>query len=77
VDDEAQRVCIPEKLVRWAVEQAPERFSLYGPEPDFELKIGGDRVQFAGLGTPTRIIDVTSSPRYKSGELPTTSALTS
>ncbi len=58
VDDEAQSVRLPEKLVRWALEQAPERFSLYGPEPDFELAIGGDRVQFAGLGTPTRILDM-------------------
>jgi hypothetical protein len=40
VDDEAQCVRIPEKLVQWAVEQAPARFTLYGSDPDFEMEIG-------------------------------------
>jgi len=72
VDDEGQCVRIPEKLVRWAVEQAPERFSLYGSGPDdesgssFTLEIGGDQVCFAGLGTPTHIIDMDTGERRPS-----------
>ena len=58
VDDGAQRVRIPEKLVRWALEQAPSQFTLFGSDPDFRLPIGGPHVQFAGLGTPTSIIDL-------------------
>ena len=57
VDDERARVRLSERLVRWAVDQAPGRFTLYGAEPDFGLEIGGGRVQFAGLGTPTHVID--------------------
>jgi trimethylamine--corrinoid protein Co-methyltransferase len=56
--DEAERtVRIPEKLVRWAVEQAPSEFTLYGADPEFQMHIGGDQVNFAALGTPTKIID--------------------
>jgi trimethylamine--corrinoid protein Co-methyltransferase len=55
VDDEGQFVRIPETLVRWAVEQAPEQFTLYGP--DFQMEIGGGQTWFAGLGTPTEILD--------------------
>jgi trimethylamine--corrinoid protein Co-methyltransferase len=58
VDDDAQRVRIPEKLVGWALEQAPGRFTLFGSDPNFQLLIGGAHVQFAGLGTPTSIIDL-------------------
>jgi trimethylamine--corrinoid protein Co-methyltransferase len=57
VDDDSQSVRLPEDLVRWAVGQAPEQFTLYGSDPDFRLEIGEGHVQFAGLGTPTRIID--------------------
>ncbi len=64
VDDDGGPVRIPEKLVRWAVEQAPQQFRLYGSGPsqdaplsDFFLEIGGDNICFAGLGTPTHIID--------------------
>lgn len=53
---------IPETLVMWAVEQAPSAFSLYGYDGNFSMEIGGEQVQFAGLGTPTQIID------YESGE---------
>ena len=62
VDDEAQSVKLPEKLVRWAVEQAPSQFTIYGQEPDFQLPIGGGQETpvFAGLGTPTRIVDLDS-----------------
>jgi trimethylamine--corrinoid protein Co-methyltransferase len=56
--DEAERtVRIPERLVRWAVEQAPSQFTLYGADPDFQMQIGADQVNFAALGTPTKIID--------------------
>jgi len=60
VDDEAMSVKLPEKLVRWAIEQAPESFTIYGRDPDFQLPIGPEQEQpvFAGLGTPTRMIDL-------------------
>lgn len=59
VDPDTNAVKLPEKLVRWALEQAPSQFSFYGNDPEFRLQIGGDQAKpvFAGLGTPTRIID--------------------
>lgn len=63
VDDNAERVHIPEKLVRWAVDQAPKQFTLYGSDTDFRLEIGADQVCFAGLGTPTHIIDLDTGER--------------
>ena len=60
VDDDGQRVRIPEALVRRAVEQAPSTFTLYGSDPAFRLEIGGEQTVFAGLGTPTHVIDVDS-----------------
>jgi trimethylamine--corrinoid protein Co-methyltransferase len=63
VDDDTQCVRIPEKLIRWAVEQAPKQFSLYGTDPDFQLKIGEEQIHFAGLGTPTHIIDMDTGER--------------
>ena len=57
VDEERCCVCIPEELVRWALEQAPRQFTLYGADPDFQMDIGGGEIHFAGLGTPTDIID--------------------
>ena len=60
VDEETQAVKLPEKLVRWAVDQAPKQFSLFGIDAEFRLDIGPDQAEpvFAGLGTPTRIIDL-------------------
>jgi trimethylamine--corrinoid protein Co-methyltransferase len=69
VDDDAQCVRISEKLVRWATGQAPEQFTLYGSGPDddsgtdFQLEIGGDHTCFAGLGTPTHILDLDTGER--------------
>ncbi|NIV29925.1 MAG: hypothetical protein GWN58_10600 [Anaerolineae bacterium] len=68
VDDEGARVRIPEKLVRWAADQAPEQFALHGTTPadgttPLRLDIGGDNVCFAGLGTPTHIIDIDTGQR--------------
>jgi trimethylamine--corrinoid protein Co-methyltransferase len=62
LDEATQAVKIPEKLVRWATEQAPKQFSLYGNDPQFRYDIGTDQKVplFAGLGTPTRIIDLES-----------------
>jgi trimethylamine---corrinoid protein Co-methyltransferase len=57
VDETEKKVLIPAKLVQWAVEQAPSTFTLYGNDPDFRLTIGGENVNFAGLGTPTAILD--------------------
>ncbi|MBN1148326.1 MAG: trimethylamine methyltransferase family protein [Anaerolineales bacterium] len=63
VDDARQCVRLPEKLVRWALDQAPRQFDLYGIDADFKLQIGGGQVNFAGLGTPTHIIDMDSGQR--------------
>jgi trimethylamine--corrinoid protein Co-methyltransferase len=69
VDDERKSVHLPEELVRWAVEQAPSQFRLYGPQSEngsreaFSLDIGGDNVCFAGLGTPTHMVDTESGQR--------------
>jgi trimethylamine--corrinoid protein Co-methyltransferase len=62
VDDKAESVKIPESLVEWAIEQAPSEFKLYGNDPEFQLQLGGDQTipVFAGLGTPTRMIDLES-----------------
>lgn len=57
VDENKKQVLIPEKLVRWAVEQAPSSFSLFGNDPEFKMEIGGDQLNFAALGTPTAILD--------------------
>ncbi|MBN1453590.1 MAG: trimethylamine methyltransferase family protein [Anaerolineales bacterium] len=62
VNEETLAVRLPEKLVRWAVDQAPKQFSLFGIDAGFRLDIGPDQASpvFAGLGTPTRIIDLES-----------------
>ena len=57
VDEGSRSVRIPERLVRWAIEQAPGRFTLYGADPDFRLEIGTDQVHFAGLGVLTSVLD--------------------
>jgi trimethylamine--corrinoid protein Co-methyltransferase len=69
VDDAKCVVTLPETLVRWALEQAPHTFDLFGRDASFSMPVGGDAVQFAGLGTPTRIIDP------HSGEIRETSML--
>jgi trimethylamine--corrinoid protein Co-methyltransferase len=67
VDEASHSVRIPEKLVHRAIDQAPRQFTLYGGDPDFRLEIGTDKVNFAALGTPTKIFDT------ETGELrPTT-----
>jgi trimethylamine--corrinoid protein Co-methyltransferase len=60
IDEGTEAVKIPEKLVRWAVDQAPKEFYLHGIDPEFRFQIGGNQENpvFAGLGTPTRIIDM-------------------
>ena len=60
VDDEAMTVKLSEKLVRRAVDQAPKQFSLFGIDGEFRLDIGPDQAApvFAGLGTPTRMLDL-------------------
>jgi trimethylamine--corrinoid protein Co-methyltransferase len=62
VDDSTLAVKIPEKLIRWAVDQAPKQFSLYGIDAQFRLELGPEQVApiFAGLGTPTRMLDLKS-----------------
>jgi trimethylamine--corrinoid protein Co-methyltransferase len=63
VDTSKNIVRIPADLVRWAVSQAPAQFTLYGADGQFHLPIGGDQVCFAGLGTPTHIIDTDTGER--------------
>jgi trimethylamine--corrinoid protein Co-methyltransferase len=63
VDTSSNIVRIPEDLVRWAVSQAPSQFTLYGCDGQFRLPVGGDQVCFAGLGTPTHIIDTDTGER--------------
>jgi trimethylamine--corrinoid protein Co-methyltransferase len=57
VDEGARSVRIPAELVQRAIGQAPERFTLYGADPDFRLEIGTDQIHFAGLGVLTSVID--------------------
>jgi trimethylamine--corrinoid protein Co-methyltransferase len=66
VDGTAKCVRIPEELVRWAVDQAPVQFKLHGADPAFSLDIGDDNTCFAGLGTPTHIIDMDTGERRPS-----------
>ncbi|NPV87203.1 MAG: hypothetical protein HPY45_14490 [Anaerolineae bacterium] len=60
VDDAACCVRLPESLVRRALAQAPRAFTMYGADGNFHIEIGGSLPHFAGLGTPTRIIDLES-----------------
>jgi trimethylamine--corrinoid protein Co-methyltransferase len=57
------RVRIPEELVRKAVDQAPAGFTLYGFDPMFSIEVGSGQPQFAGLGTPTHILDTETGAR--------------
>lgn len=63
VDEDMRAVHIPARLVEWALEQAPSSFTLYGNDPDFQVEVGGDNVCFAGLGTPTHILDIDTGER--------------
>ncbi len=73
VDDDRNCVQLPERLVLWAAEQAPKRFTLYGSDSDFRMEIGGGEPSFAGLGTPTHIID--TGDRASAGRPPWTDVL--
>jgi trimethylamine---corrinoid protein Co-methyltransferase len=57
VDEEKCVVSLPESLVRWALDQAPASFTLNGRDAIFSMQVGQSETRFAGLGTPTRIID--------------------
>ena len=59
VDETKQTVYIPEKVLLDAVKHAPAAFALHGRDArGFSMQVGTDcDVQFAGLGTPTRIVD--------------------
>jgi trimethylamine---corrinoid protein Co-methyltransferase len=57
VDEAAQCVRLPEKVVMDAISHAPEAFWLNGRAGDFRMQVGGGATQFAGLGTPTHIIE--------------------
>lgn len=63
VDEERQAVRLPESLVRWALQQAPSTFTLYGNDPSFRTEVGGEQVCFAALGTPTHILDLETGQR--------------
>ena len=63
VDENSHAVCIPEQLARWALENAPSSFSLYGNDPGFHIEIGGEHINFSCLGTPTTYIDMETGKR--------------
>jgi len=50
----------PRRLSTGRWEQAPRQFSLFGIDAEFRLDIGDgqENPAFAGLGTPTRIVDL-------------------
>lgn len=62
VDEGTQAVRLPEELIRRALKRAPKQFSLHGIDGRFRLDIGPEQAVpiFAGLGTPTRILDLKS-----------------
>jgi trimethylamine--corrinoid protein Co-methyltransferase len=60
VDEGARSVRFPETLVRRAIARAPRSFTLYGADPNFRMQIGTEQVNFAALGTPTKIFDTES-----------------
>ena len=66
VDDEACCVRIPEELIRRALHTAPSHFTLYGGDPGFRMEVGSGEVHFAGLGTPTDILDTQTGERRPS-----------
>ena len=57
VDEAARSVRIPEKLVRWATQQAPSRYAVYGVDADYRLEAGTDQTYFTGLGVAVNVID--------------------
>lgn len=57
VDDSEQVVRIPEEIILWAIEQTPSKFMVYGHDPKFKVRIDTRSSVFAGLGTPTDLID--------------------
>jgi trimethylamine--corrinoid protein Co-methyltransferase len=61
VDEAKCVVYLPESLVRWALDQAPSSFTLHGRDATFSMQVGQSETRFAGLGTPTRIIDPDTS----------------
>ncbi len=63
VDEERQVVRIPEDVLRRAVAQAPASFTLHGSDATFQVEVGGGQTCFAGLGTPTHILDIESGQR--------------
>ena len=58
VDEAARSVRIPEKLVRWAVQQAPSQFTAStAPTPTIAWRLGADQTYFTGLGAVVNVID--------------------
>lgn len=68
IDQRQERVYISENLVKWAIEQSPSTFTLYGNDPGFTMAIGGENVNFAALGTPTSMLD-TATGAYRTATL--------
>lgn len=58
VNEANHNVRIPENLIHRALESAPPRFTVYGNDPTFEIQLGAGRTYFAGIGAPTKIIDM-------------------
>jgi trimethylamine--corrinoid protein Co-methyltransferase len=57
VNEAGRSVRIPERLVRWAIQQAPAQFAVYGADPDYRLDAGAGQTYFTGLGAVVNVID--------------------
>ena len=57
VDDSEQVVRISEEIIEWAIEQTPGKFMVYGHDPKFKARIDTKSSVYAGLGTPTDLVD--------------------
>jgi trimethylamine--corrinoid protein Co-methyltransferase len=57
IDDKTNRVKIPASLVEEELKKVPNSFSLYGPDGQFSINVGGDNINFSTQGAPTKIFD--------------------
>jgi trimethylamine--corrinoid protein Co-methyltransferase len=57
VDGGNNMVKIPEYMIKEALVKAPSRFTLYGREEKFKLRVGGDTVTFTFSPTPVKMLD--------------------
>lgn len=58
VDENSHVVRIPTSLVQHAVASAPRQFTVYGNDPSFQIHLGTGQTYLAGIGAPTKCVDV-------------------